>query len=1400
MEDQDAPPNPSTDSNSDTTGAQWIGPYRVLRRLGSGGMGEVFLAHDPRLERRVAIKRLLPQAFGSHPTIQARLRREARLAAQINHSAVAQIYDLLTLDDIDHIIMEFVSGQSLRELLAKGPLPWARALPILTGIATGLTFAHRHDIIHRDLKTENVIVDEQDQPKIVDFGIARPLATDREGSLGSLTHTGAVIGTSRAMSPEQAAGHSIDSRSDLFSFGVLIYEVLTGVSPFIGRNVLDTLMRLHNHQPPPMSQHQPDLSPEIGALVEQLLAKAPENRPASTAWVADTLRRMLGPVSTSSSDITLAPSDMPKATSREADATQVQRPPRVDIAPQVASGSSGSALVGRLSRGQLATGERRWVTVLFGDLVHRNLPDHELDPELLFELLPQVNAVVQPIIEGFQGHFSETSDLRFLAYFGFPISHGDDARRAVHCALEIRQALDALLTSQDLEWSSRQALHTGAGISHHQPSSPSQHQGPNYDRVQGRTGQGPSLTLGNTLDRTMSLRLRAAPSAVVVSSETRRRLGDAFVLETLAGNDAADECFTVISARALHEPTFHFDDTPLVGRERDLDLLVDRWQMAREGNGQVVLLSGEAGIGKSRLVQALDLRLRTEHANWQITQCSAYSLSSPLAPWRALLNRWLALDGDSPHHGALIALLEEHDLELASGVPVLGAFLGWPPHGEYPPRLLSAEKQRRETLEILCSLLLARAQRQALVLVVEDLHWADPSTLELLGMLVDTSSEAPLLLLLTARPQFRSPWSPVVPITQLHLDRLRDSDIEALLSRLAERQHLPRALVHQLVKRSDGVPLFAEELIRHLVASDQLKDLQDISQQLDADQLMVIPGSLHESLMARLDRLGSAKEIAQLAAVLGRSFSRPLLAALTEVSADDLDRQLHRLTSAGILARQGFGEQARYSFRHALLRDAAYDSLLKRQLTQYHGAVAGALEDVFPEIGKRQPEVLAHHLEAAGAHQPAIGRWLQAGMLALAQAALDESESHFTRGLALTKKLSVGAERDLLELNLLAGLAHLYSSRDGFSSLAVESVYGRSHTLVERLGQRPQLFQLTWGLWTFHIARSELTKARELAERLESLAALQPDVDHRLEVSYALGFSAFGRGDLQQAEHHLRLAAEGPGEDDASPLFMVGVNACVNLATAQWLLGHPDDALRWDNEGLRRAHGIGHPVSLVSVLVNSALLHLHRGELETAEERAEEALQLANERGFQLFSTQAQGLLGFIVCRRAPAKTSSVGEASSGNLRGLAMMARALEAAEGAGALFSLPLSRSLQATALAHSGDRQAARQVLLETFERCPEDFWFADLHRQLGELYCLGPEVDPISGRQRLQDALVIARRQGALSLELRAAMARCRHAEVLAIDPTAVRRELRQIYDRFEEGFDTADLRAAQGLLL
>ena len=1397
MEDPNAPPKTSPDT-TETTGAQWIGPYRVLRRLGSGGMGEVFLAHDPRLERRVAIKRLLPQAFGTHPTVQARLRREARLAAQINHSAVAQIYDLLTLDDIDHIIMEFVPGQSLREMLAGGPLSWTRGLPIIADIATGLTFAHRHDIIHRDLKTENVIVDTQDQAKIVDFGIARPLATDREGSFGSLTHTGAVIGTSRAMSPEQAAGHSIDSRSDLFSFGVLIYETLTGVSPFIGRNVLDTLMRLHNHQPPPMSQHQAELPAEICALVEQLLAKAPDHRPASTAWVAETLQRMLHSGATADVDITAAPVAYAAGPARDPDATQLQRPPADRGRLRAAPSADGSITRGggRLSRAPQSTGERRWVTVLLGDLVHRSRPTEELDPELLFDLLPQINAVVEPIIEGFQGHFSETSDLRFLAYFGFPISHGDDARRAVHCALEIRRALDTMLRSQDLDWACRQALHTGAGISHGHPHGASHH---GQDQPLGRTTQGPSLTLGSTLDRTLSLRLRAAPSTVVVSAETRRRLGDAFVLTPLDGEGSTEDAFTVTAARALHEPTFHFDDTPLVGRERDLDLLVDRWQMASEGNGQVVLLTGEAGIGKSRLVQALDLRLRPVTAHWQITQCSAYSLRSPLAPWRALLKRWLAVDGDAPHHEALAALLEEHDMDLASGVSVLGAFLGWPPHADYPPRLLSPEKQRRETLEILSSLLLARAQRQPLILVVEDLHWADPSTLELLGMLVDQSSDAPLLLLLTARPQFRHPWSPVVPITQLHLDRLRDADIEALLSDLAERQHLPPGLVKQLVKRSDGVPLFAEELMRHLIDADLLQALEDVTQQLDAEQMAVIPESLHESLMARLDRLDSAKEIAQLAAVVGRSFPRRLLSSLTQASDDELDKHLKQLTTAGILARKGFGDQARYSFRHALLRDAAYDSLLKRQLSQVHGAVAAVLEEEFPEISNQQPEVLAHHLEAAGSVEPAIARWLQAGLLALAQAALDESESHLNRGLDLTQKLPESGDRDLQELNVLAGLAHLYSSRDGFSSPTVESVYGRSHTLVERLGQHPQLFQLTWGLWTFHIARSELDTAQQLAQRLDSLSALQPEVDHRLEVSYALGFSAFGRGALEEAEHHLRSAAEGPGSDDASPLFMVGVNACVNLATAQWLRGRPDGAMQWDHEGLRRARSIGHPVSLVSVLVNSALLHLHRGEMEEAGERAEEALHMASERGFQLFSSQAQGLQGAIQCRQAPAVAPGE-EASPEMLRGLEMMARAFEASERAGALFSLPLSRSLQSAALGRSGQLQAAKQVLSETLERCPEDFWSADLHRQLGQLYCLDPDADLAEARQRLDKALHIARRQGATSLELRTAMARHRHATVLGLDPATTHEELRQVYERFSEGFETADLRAAKALLL
>lgn len=1385
MEDV-TPPADIESANTDDSGNQWIGPYRILRRLGTGGMGEVFLAHDPRLERRVAIKRLIPQAFGVQPTVQARLRREARLAAQINHPAVAQIYDLLTLDDIDHIVMEFVPGRSLRDVLSDGPLPLGQGLPILVDIATGLTFAHRHHIIHRDLKTENVLVDDHGQAKIVDFGIARPVATDGDGSLASLTHTGAVIGTSRAMSPEQAAGHAVDFRSDLFSFGVLIYEVLTGISPFTGRNVLDTLMRLHNHQPESIRQLDPAIPMPLSDLVEQLLAKSPEARPASTDMVASLLQRMLGTQATTAS---ADPAPPPPATlegvrrppalptgssttavapSRTRDGLQAPMPTEPSR-PAVRPAGRSSTVGSRVSRTHQPTGERRWVTVLFGDLVDRARPDEDLDPESLFELLPLVNETVEPIIESFRGHFSETSDLRFLAYFGFPKSYGDDARRAVHCALEVRRALDRMLKAQGLEWAPRQALHTGAGVAH------------------SHSAQGPTLTLGNTLDRTMSMRLQAAPGSVVVSAETQRRLGEAFELRPLEG---ATGLAQVEAARALHEPTVHTHETPLVGRDRDLDLLVDRWQLANDGSGQVVLLSGDAGIGKSRLVQALRSRLQPSATAWQITQCSAFTAQSPLAPWQALLKRWLGAADDTSDYAALTALLDAYDLPLGECVPILAAFLGWPPSPEFPPRLLSAEKQRQETLEILSLLLLSKAHHEPLLLVVEDLHWADPSTLELLGMLVDQSSDAPLLLILTTRPQFRPSWSPNVPITQLHLDRLRDADIEALLTQLVEQQQLPEALVRQLVARSDGVPLFAEELIRHLVDADLLDSLKDVTQHMKDEQLAVIPESLHESLMARLDRLDSAKEIAQLAAVVGRSFPRRLLAESLQRDDEGLDDELKKLTESGILARKGFGRHARYSFRHALLRDAAYDSLLKRQATQFHGAVAQALESGFPEIAGRQPEVLAHHYELAGGYDAAIGRWLQAGMMALAQAALDESEGHFHKGLQLVPKLQEGPDRDLQELNLLAGLANLFSSRDGFSSSQVESTYQRSHALLDQLGNHPQLFQVTWGMWTYHVARGDLDMAHQLAHRLASLAELQPHTDHVLEVNYALGFTAFGRGLLDTAEAHLQTAAEHQGEGVESPLFMVGVNACINLAVTLWLLGRPDSALRWNEEALQRAREQNHPVSLVSVLLNSALLHLLRGEVEAARDRAHEAFDMASDKGFRLFASQARGMLGAIYC---------AGPDADLHAKGLAMMARSFEESQRVGALFSHPLSRSLQSAALTRQGETAKARQILEETLELCGEDFWAADLHRQLAELYLQGPAPDLEAARQRLHDALAIARRQRALSLELRVASTRLTHTETLQVDPQETRQELETVMDGFLEGLDSADVQAAQQLL-
>ncbi|MCP4660458.1 MAG: protein kinase [bacterium] len=967
---------------------QTIGPFEVIRSLGSGGMGEVLLAYDPRLDRQVAIKRIRPD-IPFDAKRRARFHREAKLAARLSHQAIVQVFDLLTVDDVEHLIMEYMSGTSLSRLLKrKGPPPLAEGLTVAQAVADGIAYAHRQGVLHRDLKTENVLFSSEGQAKIADFGLACLVRREEDPSHESLTKEGTLFGTFRAMSPEHILGDQVDVRSDLFSLGVLLYETFTGESPFLAGDAMATIARVLQHPQPTARELAPELPPELSALIDHLLEKEPDLRPRDAAEVADRLRP-LAEGWRSDAETTVWPDSVPAV--------------GADLGPTSTAGSSTEGSTATATK-EIAprtpsvtrhTAERRRVTVMCCDLVSVAEQSGTSDPETLCEVMPEFQALAGETIERFKGHLGNVLGHRLLVYFGYPRAHENDAQRAVLAALELVKQCARLQAGPSSErpgeLAVRVGIHTGPAVVMPGPARKEQ------------------LALGQSLDLATGIQGLAAPNSVVVSDVTYRLIEGFFTVEPprsarLQGFGPL-EVRRVVAATDVHSRMEIADAlTPLVAREQELELLLNRWQLTREGTGQVVLLSGEAGIGKSRLLRELQERLAPEAPSWLIGYGSPYTRNSPLHPIIELLRQILKLNPDDPP-GRQFAGLEERLLEYglpADAVPLIARLLSLPLEERDSAPRLSPEQRRKKTLEALLTLLLLTAERRATALVIEDLQWVDPSTLELFDLLVDQGVAASLFVLLTFRPEFEAPWGHRSSLTELNLKRLTNRDSALLIDQVMGERALPSVVREQIVVRTDGVPFFIEELTKEVLESGRLADARyELTGSLPP---LAIPDTLQDSLMARLDRLGTSKEVAEMAAVCGREFPLELLAEVSPLDESVLRSHLDRLVRAELLRQRGIAPRIRYHFRHALIQETASNSLLQRTREDFHHRIASALEAKFPQTADAQPELLGHHWEMAGLSEQAIPYLTKAADRSRAAFANPEAIAFYQRVIALVEE------------------------------------------------------------------------------------------------------------------------------------------------------------------------------------------------------------------------------------------------------------------------------------------------------------------------------------------------------------------------------------------------------------
>jgi class 3 adenylate cyclase/predicted ATPase len=1040
-----------------------------------------------------------------------------------------------------------------------------------------------------------------------------------------------------------------------------------------------------------------------------------------------------------------------------------------------------------------ADAERRQLTVMFCDLVDSTRLARHLDPEDLREVLRAYHTTCAAVIQRFAGSIAQYLGDGLLVYFGYPQAHEDDAQRAVRTGLGIIEAMDLLNARLVQDKGVRLAVRLGI------------HTGP---VVVGEIGSGERrerLALGDTPNLAARLQGLAEPDTVVLSDTTSRLVQGYFVcqdlgVQTLKGLDTPVRMVQVVGASAAQsrlDVAATTGLTPLVGREAEVALLWERWAQSTDGLGQVVLLSGEAGIGKSRLVRTLTQRVVAEGASCLTLHCSPYHANSAFYPVIDHLQRLLHWQRDMPPAARLATLeqaLQAAHLPLEETVPLVASLLAVPLPERYPPLTLSPQRQKQKMQEALVAWLLAETVQQPVLAVWEDLHWADPSTLELLDLLLDQVPTARLLLVLTARPEFHPPWVRRAHLTQLTLTRLVRQQVEEMVLRVAGGKPLPAEVVQQIVAKTDGIPLFVEELVKTVLESGLVRE--------DADRFILtgplpplaIPATLQDALMARLDRLAAVKEVAQLGAVLGREFAYEVLRAVAPLEEPTLQQSLARLVEAELLYQRGHPPQATYLFKHALVQDAAYQSLLRSTRQQHHQRIAQVLEAQFPDTAETQPELLAQHYTEAGLAEQAIPYWQRAGQQASDRSAHLEAVSHCTTGIALLTTLPETPEHTQHAVTLHIALGAALQVTKGIGAPEVEHAYTRAYALCQQAGETPPLAQALLGLWRFYVVRSQLHTALELGDTLLRLAQRTHDPALAVIAHNALGSTWFYRGALPVARQHLEeVIARYTPDQHQTPAFRMGqdpgVTCRIYAAWTLWLLGYPEQALAHVHEALVLAHMLAHPYSLAYTRCWAAVILQLRREVPAMHEHVEAAVALATAQGFPLWVAVGTILRGWVQA------IHDQGE------EGMAQVCQGIASVRAAGTAATVPYLYTVLTDVCAHLGYMKDGLQALAEAHtlvEQHEERFWEAEIHRLRGVLLLRQTMPQPEEAETWLQRALDVARRQEAKSLELRAAMSLARLWQQQG-KRTAAHDLLAPVYGWFTEGFDTADLREARAVL-
>ncbi|OQW37076.1 MAG: guanylate cyclase [Nitrospira sp. SG-bin2] len=1037
--------------------------------------------------------------------------------------------------------------------------------------------------------------------------------------------------------------------------------------------------------------------------------------------------------------------------------------------------------------------ERRQLTVMFCDLVGSTALARRLDPEDLQASIRRFLDTCGEAISRFNGYIAKYMGDGLLVYFGYPHAHEHDAERAVHAGLAVIELVKALpreyRPEQECEIATRIGIATGPVI---------------VGELIGQDTAKERSVFGETPNLASRLQGVAAPNQLIVDSVTKRLVGGEFEFAdqgtvSLKGYETPVRIWQVLCAKPSASRFESYRSGRLadfIGREHETALLLGRWREAVDGEGQVVLLCGEAGIGKSRLVRYLRDQLTGDRYETIQSQCSPHHTNTALYPVVTYLRQAAGLAGEDSAPAQLHkldALVASSGLDDRITVALLADLLSIRGDERYQLPNVSPDKRKDMTLEALVQYLQRLADHSPVLLIVEDAHWLDPTTLDLMTRTIDRIRQMRVLLLVTFRPDFRPVWAEYSHVTFLTLNRFPRRQSVELIATMTGGKVLPQEVQQAILAKTDGVPLYIEALTENLLETGLLAEGTDAFTLKAPLKDMVIPDSLQALLMERVDRLGPVKEIVQIGAAIGREFTYELLRAAVDVTDNRLNGALDLFVSSGLILQEGERPLSRYRFKHMLVQEAAYNTLPKKSRRLLHARIAQTLEEKFAERVRLEPELLAYHCEQAGLTRSAITYWQLAARRDADRSANVEALNHFNSALAMVKKLPEGPERDTSELDLLIARGAPMVTVKGYASQEIERNYLRAKELSQENSDSGHHFLAVWGLWVFHLVRGPLATACDLAEHLLSLAQREHNPDMLIRAHESVGSTYSFLGRFNEAKAHL-LAAKSlydPARHRSQALPYTqdpGITARIMLARALWILGEVDQVEALSREAIGMARELEHPFTLAFTLTTVAWTYSTLRDTEQTLHLTEEAIALSTKYSFEVPLAWATSLQGWALDQK-------------GDEQGLGRLVKGLSAAQAAGASLNNTFTLALLAEIYLRQkrideglGALSEAQKLVSSQGERC----WQAELLRLEGELLLEQSEPSISAAEQCFAEALRVAQDQHARMLELRAAVSMARLLRKLN-RPDAAKHVLHAACSRFAGQVANPDLIEARTIL-